>query len=1146
MEILKGFSFDLQRHALDLSSEAGIYRSAAGQTAGDLTQKGDYKIGYESGDVAGNRYFLYPSTESSTDVTFVGTVSYGDGLTDLEISLTTAITGGVTTTGKNVTVSDSTGTVFTVTTGKTVTGTSFSSDTTGVITPASGTSVVLTTAGVGYSVVVDGDALVITPTTDTTVSVAADGTIKGMSTTGSTVALAGDTSKEANSYKTLTVMNKTYLLDRQAGATLTYDDSGVSTLTNDTDAAWVNSEVTTLYWDDSHPAYTAKYSGSGDGVRVTGQGYVQQLSAGDSVTVAGGSTYAYTVSGTALEVKTVGTPTTTKYYTMLEDSVSFTGATTPTTSQVENGVTITTGFLQKLSSAGMEATATSAGNRLAVAATVVDGVYVLKDGSTSLSSTNAIGQFRVDSNAGVISYSAVSGSTTGQNIELGEVTTPSAYNWSVVGSAGKDVYHITADAKAVTLDGGEGNDIVSIAGGAFDHSIFGGAGNDTVLSIGTGAETLIGGEGNDSIEATGATGEKLIQGVAGNNSLKHTGTTASSVIGGSGNDTITAGSKDYVAGGTGADYFVVANDVAIEDYNYSEGDVLYDSTTAATAANIKVASDGKVSLSAAGAADVSKGTGIDGYYGVAFAGSNKSKLNVAWAGENAANIDLSSMTDAVAIFGDKNDVGDNLYGGSKADTIYGGASDSVYGGAGNDIISLGGAGAVVGLSTTNGKDTVSAFRTGFDADSADSIYLVDGSAADVTISASAASSGNLTVENTKNSSLYLATSGSTSVNNTTKAYELLINGAKVAVAANKTQILADSADYADFYFGTKSGSVKSGLSFANVSDDVNVNLADTNKYRNIDTLTGGSGSNTLIGGTGKETIYAGSGNSSLWGAAGNDVLVSDKNAASMFFFGNGDGKDTVSGFVGGTTETADALNFLGANISGINRTGRNEFKVTVGSGDVLTVDTTATGEDVAIQWQSGEAKGVAKIGYATTANKFTYDESVTAYNGGSRNDTLTVSTDANVWLDGSRGTSYGSIDVLDGSGAASGTSLVLAGDGASQTINAGRGDSSLWGGLGSAADTLKGSTTSGSVVNFFYGYGEGNDVINNSKTDDVVNLYNISLDQLTSAVIDTSKITITTNAGQTLTVNGTANTFVLAGGAKFQADRSTKTWSAAN
>ncbi|MBQ7496348.1 MAG: hypothetical protein IJU00_00680, partial [Selenomonas sp.] len=170
-----------------------------------------------------------------------------------------------------------------------------------------------------------------------------------------------------------------------------------------------------------------------------------------------------------------------------------------------------------------------------------------------------------------------------------------------------------------------------------------------------------------------------------------------------------------------------------------------------------------------------------------------------------------------------------------------------------------------------------------------------------------------------------------------------------------------------------------------------------------------------------------------------------------------------------------------------------------------------------------------------------YQEEVSFYQGGNGRDTLrgSGSGDKSIWLDGSRGQSYVSLEVLDGS-TSSGDDQLAGSSGAEELIMGGTGEASLWGGAGSGNDTLR----AGSGANcLFYGYGEGNDVIQNTSANDRVMLYNIRLDQVSGAEIGSSDVKISTAAGQTLTVQGDAR-FTLSDGSTWRADHNTKQWTA--
>ena len=179
----------------------------------------------------------------------------------------------------------------------------------------------------------------------------------------------------------------------------------------------------------------------------------------------------------------------------------------------------------------------------------------------------------------------------------------------------------------------------------------------------------------------------------------------------------------------------------------------------------------------------------------------------------------------------------------------------------------------------------------------------------------------------------------------------------------------------------------------------------------------------------------------------------------------------------------------------------------------------------------------------TTDNTFTYDDSVAFYVGGKKTDTLTVSDGANIWLDGSQGKGYTSIDAVDAS--ASLDDVTIAGGSSSETLIGGQGSNSLWGGA-SGNDTLVGN--SNATTTFFFGKGNGSDVISASNSEDRVMLYDVALSDLKSYDVNTSgAMVIALNDGSKLTVNGisdsTVHTFTLSDGSSWT--YSNGTWEAA-
>ena len=119
---------------------------------------------------------------------------------------------------------------------------------------------------------------------------------------------------------------------------------------------------------------------------------------------------------------------------------------------------------------------------------------------------------------------------------------------------------------------------------------------------------------------------------------------------------------------------------------------------------------------------------------------------------------------------------------------------------------------------------------------------------------------------------------------------------------------------------------------------------------------------------------------------------------------------------------------------------------------------------------------------------------------------------------------------------------------ASETLTGGSGTNSLWGGSGAVSDTLVGT---GGTTTYGFGKGDGNDVILHSGSDDTVLLYNVSLNDVKSAAVQSSANAFVINLtdGSSLTLKGyssnSAKTFTLGDGTSWTYSYSTKGWTKA-
>ncbi len=772
---------------------------------------------------------------------------------------------------------------------------------------------------------------------------------------------------------------------------------------------------------------------------------------------------------------------------------------------------------------------------------------------------------------------------TDQAVDLTGIT---AKNLNVSGTAGANA--ITVDTtKNVTVDGGDGKDTITLGGAGAVASVDGGKGDDKVvlgaalganskIEMGAGADTinvevsqtvavsydfgdgddvlqltadtsvgdgstLLGGAGKDTIDFTGGAAVKnlLIDGGDDADKIVLTDTvTDSSVVAGAGDDTIaSASATDTLTGGDGKDVFDIsgANAAAnIADYKFGE-DVLFVTGTDV----VKKANDMATGTTGGLESTDSVGTLTDatgsatvtgsGYFAVTLKDKNGS-VGLGWVGASGTEINAGDMTTPVVLSGRTNSEGDTLVGGSKADTIYAGAKDSVYGGAGSDTIDINTAagkeayGVYVGLSTAGGSDEVKGFYAGWNIEKADAVYMMDGTADDLKLT----NDGKDVSLKSGSASMKLTSAGAAS------EAQVLINDKKVdIIAKGKFATVDDNSTIGDYYVGTEA----SGIDMTAYTSDVQVDLG-TEMFRNITTVKAGKGDTSILGGKAAESLIGGAGATSLYGGAGIDTLVSG-DGKTTFFANESSGKDVVTKFTVGTDDSSDVINVN--NLKSITRSGSKNFKIDLDGTNTLSVEQRTGDNNSNVQWASGDANGVAKIGYTSDKNKFTYDAATTNYIGGNKEDIVSLAsgTEDNfeVWVDNT-GNMFNSIEVYDFS-QTTGDVLAAGKANTAETIVGGKGSASLWGGAGKTADVLQ--STKGSTTQFFYGLDDGNDVIK-GQAGDTVNLYNISLDQIKSANIGSNNVVFTTSSNDTVTVSGSVGTFKLADGTSWTADYSKKTW----
>lgn len=684
---------------------------------------------------------------------------------------------------------------------------------------------------------------------------------------------------------------------------------------------------------------------------------------------------------------------------------------------------------------------------------------------------------------------------------------------SLTVSAGDGNDTVSVGGNYVTVDGGAGNDSIVAAGNY--ANITAGDGADTV-SIGGASVTASGGAGNDVISVQGASA--VIDAGAGNDSVIVAGNDASITLG-DGRDTVSIG------GATG---------VSLQDYTYGT-DVLVmgNSKGAASTATGDVAFDttGLVSVDGATATI----TSTNGYYkaALALATDGSSSMRYAWVSDTASTINLSSEANPFYVKADLNDTtGDSVIGGRGNDSIIVGSNDTVNGGRGNDSISIAAnsTGVTVALSTSGGDDTVNGAKglTGFTNDAL-TFYVDDASKLGFTFggtdSALKASIKGASAEFTGVTGdvvdLKVNAAG------TTTNYEVIASG-KAAVIDENASVLYGVGDNVFVSVGAGVGNSVIDLSSHHHFDDthtyVNINKIDATNSDGDDVLIGADTATTIAAGKGNSTIFGvGAGNDSLAGGAGNDT----------FFFGSGYGKDTIANY---NASGDDQIVLLQVSEGFTKDNSGLHMAIGKDSLTVQNVGTDAANMEYTLSTWGNDNQFTAKIGMTATANTFTYGEDVDWYIGGSKTDTLTLTDvdDHEIQLGGTwKDKTYTSVEKVDAS-KASGDLLIWGATNENDTILAGAGSSSIFGGFGSSGNDVLTGNTSGTTT-FEFGLGCGNDTITASKAADSVYLYNVSSSDIQSATVSGTALVLTLTDSSTLTINSfrsgsSTNTFTLTDG----------------
>ena len=687
----------------------------------------------------------------------------------------------------------------------------------------------------------------------------------------------------------------------------------------------------------------------------------------------------------------------------------------------------------------------------------------------------------------------------------------------------------TTDAN-VTL--GKGTSSVSIASG----KVASGAGNDTINA--TGALTLSIGrnDGNDSIASSIKAGDTVIFEGGRLSQISINATNADLTFG---NTTVHGIAKD--AGNASIFSAQFGTDATAGKLQW--GDTI---TAATDTVYFLGTKDGGSSLGAA------KNVAVDWNLG------DSTKFN------NIHFVSLQAGNSGSVTFSNS---GDTLVAGSDTKAI------SLTLGQGNDSVSLGTNDKQDTITTgaVSGQDTIEGFKTGFDGDilslsnvsSLDDLYVGKGYASMVAFDKKKENYVSLKSATAfKDDGLLIKLSGNDTVQ-------------KVAADLDGDGTITVNGTSADVVLGAKDGktlySVKGGA-----DTDVNIiNFADTAKYKNLSQfdLSSLAGAQ-LITGTSEngDKITLGTGAAAVWGGGSESDAITLNSAmerkGDIVWFSASDGSDTVTNFksakdsvffwgAASTTDIAKNYTFAKDGLNNVTITNKHDKH------DVLTLSSFDSGNTLTVTNNSllksdaTTAETTTKVSFAGTGAStasFTTDSliyvgtadkaAVSVGAGAADDDGLFVSMDLRGdGADLTAGTyNARGYDVKSFDASKSYASYLLIGSGES-TLKGGHTANAFWGSTDGESQTFVGNADATDY--FWIGKGDGNDIAQTVGSEDVVYLWNTTIDAIKVTVKDSGDVNVVIDNDNSLTIeNGVA---ALKSGLTFQTnDNKTYTYDTKN
>lgn len=627
------------------------------------------------------------------------------------------------------------------------------------------------------------------------------------------------------------------------------------------------------------------------------------------------------------------------------------------------------------------------------------------------------------------------------------------------------------------------------------------AGNNQAL------ESVTTGAGKDSIHAKDVTGDVVFDLGAGNDTFRFTKGAATVTLG-EGADLV---SVDAAA----------ADALQITDYNYAEGDVIRIAATAELAMDYTKSTATVTS----GQATVEAVTTLNnGVYELNLSQDGTAATSTHYVRTNVSSVDYVAK-DAID-FESTNDtttlnltLADKTKNGVKFGATEG-TVNIVAGKAATNTVTVG-AGVDLGLGITkkSGETYLTTDGNTVDGvlDSNDTLYLLDnGKISDVKFNNA---NGLLTYGGASVKGGYDATNGGSFNYNTNGTNGVLMYGNVVASKITYTQGVSyyanaatvDASEYGDVILNLNGVCGDAFADDINTITDVTSGLVAgrNDKATTIEIATE----------AGKKTeVYGGAGSK---GADDINLTKADSDSTNVIWYSNGDGMDTVRGFVGSDNnsiyfhDSAAAASVL----NDITKVVGADLTMTMSKKDVLKLTgVKAAADETNVIDFKDKAGNTFKLAVGD-GNNVTYASDINVYKGAT---TLKVGgSDDLVIYTGAKNDQFGYYDGITTIDAkeATGTVYLSGSNTNGMEIQGGEGVNNMWGG-GDKVQTL----TGGEGVNvFWFGNGDGRDTAKNAKAEDGVFLYNVEKIDDVAVKASTNYFTVTVGSNTLKVDMGTAN-----------------------